>query len=156
MCRYTYWHISICRYIKGSCHTLLVPNSMGNRVPVRTTALVFRKSGRRRDMQWRLVSFVPDPFSTVKLVRSLNDEQYNKTAMNLNQSDKLQLKRHVLKPICYMGFYYIPAIWYSNDGRLFVFDIVQWLNTSTLRRNGMPPSSGWLNWFQWMLESPWR
>ena len=61
-------------------------------------------------MQWRLVSFVPDPFSTVKLLRCLNDEQYNKTAMNLYQSDKLQLKRHVLKPICYMGFYYIPAV----------------------------------------------
>jgi hypothetical protein len=40
-------------------------------------------------MQWRLVSFVPDPFSEVKRVRPLNGEQYNKTATILNQSDKL-------------------------------------------------------------------
>jgi len=108
MCRHTYWPVSTCRCIKGCCHTVPVPNSVGNRAPVRPTALVFRKSGRRRGMQWRLVSFVSDPFSAVKLVRFLNDEQDNKSATNLNQPDKLQLKRHVLKPICYMGFLLFP------------------------------------------------
>jgi len=55
------------------------------------------------------------------------------------------LRHRLVKTNCYIMM--APA--YRS---YHVFTAVLWLNVLTFQRNILPPSSGWLNWFKWMLQ----